>query len=282
VTPALGTGLTQTFTYVFADTTSVTNILSTQIIIGATLTGPAACYFFYTPSTNMIQLASDAGAFQAGLAIGSTGTAQNSQCVLNAGASSVTASGTTLTLNLAITFEIAFSGLKNTYMLAVNAAGNSGWIQRGTWLIPPGNSPPVPVSVIPNNGNTLATTLTFTFSDPNGVTDLVSTQININSALVVSQSCYVYYVRATNLIYLANDAGTFQGSLPLGAAGTMQNSQCVLNAVGSSATASGTTLTLNVALTFAAGFAGSKNIYMESQNVTLNSGWVKLGLWIVP
>ena len=62
----------------------------------------------------------------------------------------------------------------------------------------------------------------------------------------------------------------------------MQNSQCVLNAENSSATASGTTLTLNVALTFIPGFAGPKNIYMEAQNATLSSGWVNLGFWNVP
>ena len=146
----------------------------------------------------MIQLASDAGAFQAGLKIGSAGTTQNSQCMLDAGASSVTASGTSLTLNLAITFEMAFSGAKNVYMHAQNAVGNSGWVQRGTWEVPRGTSPPFPVSVIPNNGNTSSTTLTFTFSDPNGVTDIVSTQININAALVVSRSCYIYYVRGSN------------------------------------------------------------------------------------
>jgi hypothetical protein len=282
VTPGSGIGTGQTFAFLFSDPTAVINILSTQIVIGAALASPAACYFNYNQGNNVIQLASDAGAFQAGLKIGSAGTTQNSQCILNAGASSVTASGTTLTLNLAITFETAFSGVKNVYMFAQSAVGNSGFVQRGTWEVPAGAASPLPVSVIPNNGNTSTTTLTFTFSDPNGAPDIVSTQVNINAALVVSRSCYIYYVPRSNTIYLANDAGVLQGSLTLGVPATMQNSQCVLDAGGSSATASGTTLTLKVALTFTAGFGGSKNIYMESQNATHSSGWVNCGAWIVP
>ena len=85
-----------------------------------------------------------------------------------------------------------------------------------------------------------------------------------------------------NSIYLANDAGNVKGPLTLGHAGTLQNSQCAVNAGASSASTSGTTLTLNLSFSFKGAFAGTKNIYMEARNATLDSGWAQKGTWIVP
>jgi hypothetical protein len=52
-----------------------------------------------------------------------------------------------------------------------------------------------------------------------------------------------------------------------------------VNADGSSVLASGTTLTLDLAISFEAGFAGAKGIFMEVLNATVDSGWSKLGSW---
>jgi hypothetical protein len=200
----------------------------------------------------------------------------------------VTASGNNLTLNLALSFTSAFAGAKNIYMEVQNATLDSGWAQRGAWTVTAsgssGNSssPPSPVSVTPNNGNSSAQTLAFTFSDPNGTADIASIQIDIAAALSASNACYLYYVPASNALYLATDAGAWQGYLTVGTAGTMQNSQCTVNAGSSSVTTSGNNLILNLALSFTPAFAGSKNIYMEAQNATLNSGWMARGVWSVP
>jgi hypothetical protein len=45
---------------------------------------------------------------------------------------------------------------------------------------------------------------------------------------------------------------------------------------------SGNTLTLNLALSFTAAFAGAKNVYMEVENATHDSGWSPHGAWTVP
>src|ERR1039458_10466882 len=67
-----------------------------------------------------------------GLTPGS-GSQQNSQCTLNGAGSSVSASGNTLTLNLALTFLTAFAGAKNIYMQAVNPNGTAAWQLEGSW-----------------------------------------------------------------------------------------------------------------------------------------------------
>ena len=130
--------------------------------------------------------------------------------------------------------------------------------------------PPSTVSVSPNSGSGASQTFAFAFSDSSGATDIVSTQIVINSTLAAAGSCYFYYSRVSNAIYLANDAGAWPGYLIVGSTGTMQNSQCVVNAGASSVTVSGNNLTLNLALSFPSAFAGAKNIYMEVQNATLD------------
>jgi hypothetical protein len=360
--------------------------VSTQIDISAALASTGTCYFYYSQSSNAISLAGDTGAWAAGLTLGSAGTLQNSQCMLNVSASSVTKSGTTLTLNLAITFETAFAGAKNVYMYAQNATLNSGWVQRGTWTVvsgspspdyslsmtpasqsvaPGGNTsytvtvtgnngfsgtvnlgvaglpsgvtgsfnptlvagsgsstltidagagaasgtytatvtgtsgtlvhttssgltitggssgPPSAVAVTPGSGNGSAQTFAFVFSDPNAATNIVSTQIDINAALASAGTCYFYYSTGTNKIYLANDAGSWLPGITLGSSATLENSQCSLNVGQSSASASGATLTLNLAITFETAFAGAKNVYMYVQNATQNSGWVQRGTWTV-
>jgi hypothetical protein len=54
---------------------------------------------------------------------------QNSQCSIAMGSSTTVAvSGTTLTLNLAMTFKPAFAGAKSIFAFAANPGGvNSGW-----------------------------------------------------------------------------------------------------------------------------------------------------------
>jgi hypothetical protein len=92
----------------------------------------------------------------------------------------------------------------------------------------------------------------------------------------------VYYARSPNEIYLANDTGVFQGPLPLGVAGSIENSQCTVDAGASSASASGNNLTVSLAVSFQPAYSGAKNVYMEVLNSTHDSGWSLKGAWTVP
>jgi hypothetical protein len=285
VTPNTGSGSSQTFVFAFTDPNGATDISSTQMDFGAALSATGACYFYYSRASNAIYLATDAGAWQGPLTIGSAGTLSNSQCSVNAGTSSVSASGNTLTLSLALTFTAGFAGAKNIYMEVRNATEDSGWSQQGSWTVASGGesaSPPAPVSVTPNTGSGSSQTFAFEFSDGNGAADIASAQLDISAQLSATNTCYFYYSRASNALYLANNAGAWQGPLTIGSAGTLGNNQCSVNAGTSSVSMSGNTLTLNLALTFEAAFAGAKNIYMEVQNATMDSGWSLHGGWTVP
>ena len=96
-----------------------------------------SCLMYYTPGTNTLLLLNDAGTAYMTAPVGSASTLQNTQCSIALGSSTMTLSGSTLTLNLAMTFAPSFAGAKNVYLYAASASGMaSGWQTRGTWTVP--------------------------------------------------------------------------------------------------------------------------------------------------
>jgi hypothetical protein len=106
----------------------------------------------------------------------------------------------------------------------------------------------------------------------------------MNTTMTWPGSCTIYYDRTANTLWLLNDpASAWLGPLTPGAAASLQNSQCTLNAAGSSVSGLGNNLTVNVALTFKAPFAGAKNIYMCPLDYGgLSSNWQQMGSWTAP
>jgi hypothetical protein len=111
-------------------------------------------------------------------------------------------------------------------------------------------SPPVNQGVTPNSGGGVSQAFGFQFSDPSGVTDLTTVSVLFNSAPNVANGCAVVYNRAANAFSLLTDAGGPPPGTMAPGSGTQQNSQCVLNGSGSSVSAAGNTLTLNLAISF--------------------------------
>jgi hypothetical protein len=282
VTPSSGSGATQSFAFVLSDPGGYTAIRSTQLLISNGFATANSCYLFYNRATNALYLTNDAAtAWQAPATLGQSGTLQNTQCSIDALSSSASGSGTNLTLNLNLTFSGSFAGSKNVYMEAYDGVGDSGWVQRGTWTVPAGSLQAV--SVNPSSGSGSTQVFTLTYVDPRGYTAIASSQTLIANGFVTSGSCYLFFNRFANSVYLTNDAGTaWQSPVTLGQSGTLQNSQCAVNPAASSVTGSGSTLTLNLSLTFNASFAGSKNVYMEVYDGASDSGWVQNGAWTVP
>ena len=194
--------------------------------------------------------------------------------------SSATGSGNTLTLALSLSFKAAFPGQQNVYGYGADRGGYvRGWQMLGTWNSgTPVNTPPTADSVSPSSGTGASQVFTFRYSsDGNGYLSIVYALINrsINAA----NGCYVYYVAASNALYLYNDAGSSVTSpLTPGSSGTLSNSQCTLNGSGSAATGSGNTLTLVLSLSFKAAFPGQQNVYGHgADRGGYVSGWQTLG-----
>jgi hypothetical protein len=85
-----------------------------------------------------------------------------------------------------------------------------------------------------------------------------------------------------NGLFLMNDAATsFFGPIAPGSAGTLQNSQCALNASGSSVSMVGSTLTVNASLSFKPAFAGTKAVFLFAYTASAFTGFQNAGAWNV-
>jgi hypothetical protein len=301
---ASGSGTTQTFTFTFTDPgTDASDIM--DILISNYLDGQNACYIAATPGfPGYLYLVDDAGdggyASGSPMLIGSNGTLQNGQCSINVAQSSLTSSYVTKSnlpglitffkLTLSITFKPGFAGNKIIYT-AIRSSGNSGWQALGAWNVP-GSAQPGPSvgSVSPGRSSTTGGVFSFTFTDSKGYQDLSVLDILTNSFLDGIGACYVAYVPASatdGYLYLVDDAGDgryVNGSpMLLSSGGTLQNSQCTINAGQSSASASGNALTLNLGVSFNSNFAGNQVFYLAARNnSTGNSGWQAVGSVTVP
>jgi FG-GAP repeat len=278
VTPNTGTGTSQTFTIQASDSNGFADLRGVSVIINNVLSAGGSCFVKYLQASNTLALANDAGTADLGpVAVGAAGLS-NSQCTVNAG-SSVMASGNTLQLSLPITFNSGFVGLKNIYVIAGDALGQThSWRLLGSWT-PSADSAPTADSVTPNSGSGSNQTFVVQASDPNGFGDLQWVYMLMNNIANPAQACYIKYYLPTNTLYLLNDAASgIVGSVAVGA-GPLSNSQCTLNA-GSTVSKAGNTLQLSLPLSFQPTFVGTKNIYVfAADKSTENSGFQVRGTW---
>jgi hypothetical protein len=289
VTPSSGSGVSQTFVLQYSDTAGAGNLSMAWVWFNATLANSAttSCLIYYSRPANTLYLLNDWGLQWNGVAMGAGGTLQNSQCSINAGATTATTNGNTLTVNLALTFSSAFSGSKNVYLWANDVGGtNSGWQTRGSWTVPNAVVSVTADSVTPSSGSGLNQAFALQYSDNAGASRLATVWLSFNATPTGSSfpnSCVLYYSQETNLLYLENDAGSQWNQATLGSNGTLQNSQCSISLAGTTVSTNGNSLTLNLAMRFSSGFNGSKNVYLLANDAGgTSSGWQTRGTWTVP
>ena len=89
VTPSSGSGPSQTFALKFGDTSGAANISAAIVWFNATMPTSAAntCLSFYDRAGNTLSLLNDAGTALTSATIGSSGSLQNSQCMITLGTS---------------------------------------------------------------------------------------------------------------------------------------------------------------------------------------------------
>jgi hypothetical protein len=94
---------------------------------------PGSCFVIYDRNRGTIQLEWDDVSGADKKLVGSPILLQNSQCIM--GKTTVTTSELSTTITVDVSFNDAFSGLKNVYMYGADTDGtiNTGWVQRGTW-----------------------------------------------------------------------------------------------------------------------------------------------------
>ena len=131
---------------------------------------------------------------------------------------------------------------------------------------------PVNQGVTPNSGGGASQTFGFQFSTPGGITNLTTASVLFNSTPNVASGCSVIYIPATNTLSLLTDSGSPPAGSITPGSGTQQNSQCILNGVGSSVSAADNILTLNLAISFLPPMAGAPNYIHAIRQLELRDG----------
>ncbi|HYW47857.1 MAG TPA: FG-GAP-like repeat-containing protein [Bryobacteraceae bacterium] len=181
---------------------------------------------------------------------------------------------------------VAFSVAPNTGAArsgTITAGGQSFTVNQASAIA---GGTPQAVSVDPPAATGSYASYTFTFSDSAGWQSINVANILINNFVDGRNGCYVAVVPSSSSVYLVDDGGDAGGpyqGMTLPGSGTVQNSQCSISDTGSSIAGSGNNLTVTLAITFKAAFAGSKVMYLAAREPGgANSGWQAMGTCGVP
>jgi hypothetical protein len=151
VSPSGGASYAQTFRFQFSDSTGGTRITTAWMDFKLRLTD-WKCVVRYDRNSRMLQLLGDNGVTWSSAAPGS-GVLANSQCVVQTRKSTVSTSGTGLTIDVAMVFSTGYAGALSLRAFADNDSGlNSGWITSGSWTV---GSTPLTPSGSTSSGSTL-------------------------------------------------------------------------------------------------------------------------------
>ena len=169
------------------------------------------------------------------------------------------------------TIEITFSGLFLFFCLLLTNAFAANY-KPTVGTITPANGTSNPYQIV---------NFTTTYSDTNGWQNIKSADLLINNSPDGIRCFYAYYNRATNKLYLRNDANsTWLGGFPPSSVNIIENSYCKLDCSKSDITGSGKTLSINWAISFKTTFTGTKYTYLFVQdNTNTSSGWIRRGRW---
>jgi hypothetical protein len=195
------------------------------------------------------------------------GTGSDSALATAASGSALAIGGSTLSANFPLRTPIQSS----------NPGSYGGFVSRLRFG-------PGPITVSPSSGTGVAGTFTFNLSHASGSSAIVNAAFLFNASYSFPGGCYVYYDRASNLIFLYRDAGSVWMPVTPGAAATVDNGMCSLHGTGLTVTSTTNALTLNIPVTFAAAFAGTKLVFANANDSAgLGADWPQIGTWnIVP
>jgi uncharacterized repeat protein (TIGR01451 family) len=290
VTPSSGSGAQQVFQAVYGGSMGYQYLRWVQLLFATASDGGGQpfCFLHYDVTGNAFWLYSDVYGFFRGPVAPGVGSVelQGSQCALNSAQSSVSGSGSNLTLNLAVMFKAAAT--RNVYMRALDwDAIDTGWQQRGTWTQVA--APTSTLVVSPASGSGTNSTFALTFPDPPGfpASTLGWEQFLVAAAVDGGGQpfCFVHYDRAGNGLWMySSDVGFFLGPVAPGTASTaLDSTACLVNTAATTAQTVSGNLILTVPLTLKAPMSGVKNTYLRMMDPLLrDTGMQEKGTWTIP
>jgi hypothetical protein len=289
ITPSSGTGAANTpatFTATFSDSEGWQNIQYVYFLMNTSASGISCPYLYYNQNTNLLYLRNDANtAWLGGYAPGSANAIENSYAKLDCAGTTVTGSGTTLTVSWNLITKSPFTGTKNIYLyVRDDANAYQNWTKKGTWTIP--NSKPTPGIITPQDGASKPdnfVNIVSTYQDADTWLNIQYGYLLINTSTSGLNCAYLYYNQNTNKLYLRNDATTaWLGGYAPGSNYIIENSYVKLNCAATQVIGDGTTMTINFAVSFKPTFSGLKNCYLYVRDdANTYTTWTKKGTWTI-
>lgn len=289
ITPSGGTLTTSpvTLSTVYSDPNGFADVRRGYLLINDSLGQSNACLLWYERATNRLYLKNDANSsWGTGYAPGTDVTLSNSQCFLYVKDTTVSGSGDNLAVNWRIGLKSAFTAKNlNAYMNVLDTGGLAdGWDLLGRYY----NVIPQIVSIDPEDEVLpigAKTTLTSVYRDLNGFGDLRKCYLLVNDSLTQTNAIFLWYDRSSNKLYLKNDANTSWGvGYTLGANVTLSNSHCEVYVKDTTASGSGSDLTVIWSLKLKSSMTG-KNLYSwmyVTDSKAAYDGWKKVGTHFTP
>ena len=281
----LGTAAT-TLTSVYRDDDGFADIRHCYLLVNDSLAQSNAAVLLYDRLANKVYLKNDAGtSWGIGHAPGTAVTLENSQCFVHVGSTTVSGSGSNLTVNWRIQLKELFSiKLLNAYMYVRDGGSlTDGWDKLGIYY----NIKPEVVSIDPNGPLPSGTPFTINslYRDVNGYQDIRRCYLLINRKFDQEDAVFLWYDKASNKVYLKDDTNTSWGiGYAPGTAVTLSNTQCEVNVADISVAGAGNDLVVTWALTLLPAITNkplSSWMYVTDSKGAID-GWKKVGIHFVP
>jgi trimeric autotransporter adhesin len=137
VSPASGSGSTQSFTLSFSDPKGADHIKSARMLVNTFMDGRKGCYIYYDRPQNAFLLVNDNGVGSAQMTVGAASEIGNSRCRLSGAVSTVLSAETNLTIRLNLVFDPSFAGEKQIFLSSEDADDLTKDLQPyGKWIVP--------------------------------------------------------------------------------------------------------------------------------------------------
>ncbi|HTD44398.1 MAG TPA: hypothetical protein VK687_09470, partial [Bryobacteraceae bacterium] len=280
--PNAGSGPGQRFSFTISDQGGSGYLKGLAVLFASSFNTNNACALVYDATANLVSLSYDTSANgSASVAPGSNTVVSNSQCSLRGVNTTVVTGTTSMVVTMDLTFNAAWFGAKNIYLLASEYGVSSSWATVGSWTVTGGS--PTADSVTPPSGSGNSQTFTLAVSDSASALNIVGMSVLVTAGgpSGIANACYVVYNRGNGTIGLYNNSGTTLSTKPIGSSANLLNTQCAVGYSGMSTSGNSVSLVLQLVF-FSPAFSGAKNVYLQANEPNTSSGWVSRGTWTVP
>jgi hypothetical protein len=271
----------------YRDANGAPGIRKCYLLLNDTTAQANAALVMFDNTTNKVYLKNDANtSWGTGYIAGTDVVLENSQCRFYVKDTSSAGGILDFYMNWRLELKAPFSSKQlNGYMFVQDKTSlTDGWDKMGIYY----NVKPQVLSIDPNAGPLLIdakTMLTSVYRDVNGFADLRKCYMLVCDGFTQANAMLLWYDKATNKVYLKNDANTSWGTgYAAGTDITLSNSQCEVYVKDITATGAGSDLTVNWSFKLKPSMT-DKNLYSwmyVTDSKAAFDGWKKMGTHFTP